>query len=84
MSCRVGGCEIPEGQILYIVSATLAGKFRVRRYSKYVKNNVPSCYTIETCDNEDTGGECQLWCHDDGTAIREPNDGRASLPTMSE
>ena len=55
--------EIEKGQVLYIVSATLAGRCKVKRYRNYpeededsngMTNTVPGCY-VATYGRDDTG-----------------------------
>lgn len=51
--------KVPEGQVLFIVSATLGGDCRARRYSNYPTTpaegkSIPGCY-LHPCGKDDDG-----------------------------
>jgi len=58
--------HVGKGQVLYIVSATLAGRCKVGRYCGYPEEDIPSCY-LRTCEEDDTG-DFQLFAQVDNSA----------------
>ena len=49
--------NIKTGQVIYIVSATLAGRCKMSRYKGYPEeagDDIPGCY-LDTCEREDQG-----------------------------